>query len=78
MKPEKLSCEAARKAFRAARDALACLVDAPPGWNVECRGDAHRSIGAMMAAARSLPEVLETVSMRGLLLQKSERQIARV
>jgi hypothetical protein len=44
MNPEKLSRAAARKAFNAARDeaqhALTSLVEAPSGWDVECRGDA--------------------------------------
>ncbi len=74
MKPKRDHTKAALKAIflagRAnARDAMASLAEAPPGWDVECRGDAQRGLGMMMHGAQTLPEVLEVVSMRGLLLQ---------
>jgi hypothetical protein len=72
-----LSRAAARKAFQAARvearSALACLVEAPPGWDVECRLDANRAIAAMMTAAQTTAEILEVVSLRGLLLQSGPK-----
>jgi hypothetical protein len=79
MNPEKLSRAAARKAFNAARDeakhALTSLVEAPSGWDVECRGDAVRSLKAMMAAARTKDEILEVVAMRGFLLQTAKGKL---
>jgi hypothetical protein len=72
-----LSRAAARKAFLAVRveaqSALACLVEAEPGWDIECRLDAGRAIAVMMSAARTTPEILEVVSFRGLLLQSSPK-----
>jgi hypothetical protein len=58
-----------------AREALTCLTEAPPGWDIECRGDAIRAIRAMMVAARTTSEILDVISMRAFLLQTSKGKL---